>query len=286
MFKNRGKKFSLEYIKLQKKAERIHKDYYHSSCFELYIDDSKIKEAGLGVFTNEIIPKNTIIDEYKGELVEISEYKFNPYMYSLKDNQSKIIIDASKLPRCYMGMLNDSINSKFKNNCEFEPDIENKKVYIVSTRDIQAGEELFIGYGYNYWFTHESGFNLYIEDSQLKNSGLGVYTNDDIPENTIIDEYRGELIESFDFVSNPYSFTILQPDKENNIKGLFIDPSKLPRCYMAMINDASLETKFTNNCDFEPDIENKKVYVVSTRDIGAGEELFVSYGEDYWASPQ
>ena len=111
MFKNRGKKVSLEYIKLQKKAERIHKDYYHSSCFELYIDDSKIKEAGLGVYTNEIIPKNTIIDEYKGEHVEISEYKFNPYMYALKDNQSKIIIDASKLPRCYMAMLNDSINS-------------------------------------------------------------------------------------------------------------------------------------------------------------------------------
>jgi hypothetical protein len=135
-------------------------------------------------------------------------------------------------------------------------------------------------------YLHSSGFQLHIDDSQLKNAGLGVYTDDDIPENTIIDEYTGELIESFDSVINPYAFEILQPDKENNIMGIFIDASKLPRCYMAMINDASIETKFNNNCDFETDIENKKVYLVSTRDIGAGEELFVSYGEDYWAKPK
>jgi SET domain-containing protein len=54
---------------------------------------------------------------------------------------------------------------------------------------------------------------------------------------------------------------------------------------MAMINDAQFSKKYSNNTVFEGDLENKKVYVVSLRDIEPGEELFVSYGEGYWATP-
>jgi SET domain-containing protein len=133
-------------------------------------------------------------------------------------------------------------------------------------------------------YHNSSEFNLYIDDSQIKGSGLGVFTEDDILEDTIIGEYRGELIESFEQIDNDYYYQLIEPNKETGQKGLGVDASKLPRCYMAMINDATLDKKYENNCMFEDDIENKKVYVITTRDIKAGEELFVSYGDSYWNS--
>jgi SET domain-containing protein len=157
MFKNRGKFTSLKELKLIKKAERIHNDYYNSSSFELYIDDSQIKDAGLGVFTDEDILENTIIDEYRGELIESFESVDNPYYYEIiepnkENNQLGIGVDASKLPRCYTAMINDaSFEKDLQNNCEFQDDIEKKTVYVVTIRDIKAGEELFVSYGDNYW---------------------------------------------------------------------------------------------------------------------------------------
>ncbi len=66
---------------------------------------------------------------------------------------------------------------------------------------------------------------------------------------------------------------------------------KYPRCFMAMVNDATEDPEFTNNCDFEveideSDITQSKIYIVSLRDIEPGEELFVSYGSDYWKTKQ
>jgi len=162
MFKNRGKFRSLQELKVQKKAEKIHNDYYNSSDFELYIDDSQIKGAGLGVFTEDDIPQDTIIDEYRGELIESFEQVDNDYYYQLiepnkETGQNGLGVDALKLPRCYMAMINDAtLDKKYENNCMFEDDIENKKVYVITTRDIKAGEELFVSYGDSYWRNSQS----------------------------------------------------------------------------------------------------------------------------------
>jgi SET domain-containing protein len=47
---------------------------------------------------------------------------------------------------------------------------------------------------------------------------------------------------------------------------------------MAMLNDGFEK----NNCEFRVDDETRQVSVWSIRDIKAGEELFVSYGDDFW----
>ncbi len=166
MFKNRGKYRSLKELKLRKKAERITEDYYNSSGFALYIDDSKIKGAGLGVFTEDDIPEDTIIDEYRGDLIQSFEELDNDYYYQLiepnkETGEMGLGVDASKLPRCYMAMINDAtLDKKYENNCMFEDDIENKKVYVISTRDIKAGEELFVSYGDYYWNISSSNREL------------------------------------------------------------------------------------------------------------------------------
>ena len=117
--------------------------YYHNSKYNLSIQPSLIAEAGLGVYTNDFIPINTFIDSYLGHY---SSRCFSRYYFRIRDG---VGIDALDYPRCYMGMLNDSINSVYTNNCKFVVDDDNVNVY--SIRDINVGEELFISYGSDYW---------------------------------------------------------------------------------------------------------------------------------------
>ena len=52
--------------------------YYHTSRFGLEIRNSQIKQAGLGLFTNETILENTLIDYYTGrkQRLQTSNYFF------------------------------------------------------------------------------------------------------------------------------------------------------------------------------------------------------------------
>jgi len=136
---------------------------------------------------------------------------------------------------------------------------------------------------------HNSKFNLYIKDSQLFQSGKGVYTHDYIPANSFIDFYEGDLVE---FIKGgTYFFQI------NDKWG--IDGFGPPRCYMAMLNDADFKPinknknklkqisichDFSNNCMFVTDEENLTVSIYSLTDIEPESELFISYGDSYWSN--
>jgi hypothetical protein len=61
--------------------------------------------------------------------------------------------------------------------------------------------------------------------------------------------------------------------------GILVDPGPLPHIKARYINDP-LNEKFVN-CKFVPD--KLRSAVVTTRMITRGEELFVSYGDAYWA---
>jgi hypothetical protein len=61
--------------------------------------------------------------------------------------------------------------------------------------------------------------------------------------------------------------------------GILVDPGPLPQIKARYINDP-LNDKFVN-CKFVPD--KLRSAVVATRMINRGEELFVSYGDAYWA---
>ena len=52
-----------------------------------------------------------------------------------------------------------------------------------------------------------------------------------------------------------------------------------------MINDAH-NSSFENNCEFrlinKKKVFDRKICLYTIKDIKKGEELFASYGEDYW----
>ena len=145
-------------------------DYYHTSKFDLYLAQSQLANSGLGVYTREFIPTNTLIDEYCGSLTSVLG---GSYVLYIKD---KCYIDAIGYPRCFMGMINDASyvpkkiirkkkkkidktpdanydanNIKLINNCEFVIDIENEKAFVHTICDISPGSELFVSYGTEYW---------------------------------------------------------------------------------------------------------------------------------------
>jgi len=145
--------------------------YFHTSVFDLYVAQSQIPNAGLGIFTRDTIPAKTLIDEYSGELFNTTVRGF--YALEIEPN---VTIDARDFPRCYMAMINDcahltkqyiykkqrkigyipdayydSNNEKLVHNCEFILDTEAKKAYVHSLNEIKPNSELFIDYGDEYW---------------------------------------------------------------------------------------------------------------------------------------
>ena len=82
----------------------------------------------------------------------------------------------------------------------------------------------------NYY--HTSQFNLFLAQSQLAKSGLGVYTREFIPANTRVDEYYGT---QSCILGGSYVLYIKD--------GCYIDALGFPRCFMGMINDASYVPK-------------------------------------------
>ncbi len=121
---------------------------------QLIIKRSKIPGAGKGLFTKKLIEKATRITEYKGRITTWKEVQhgnvFNAYVYYVKRGH---VIDAMKHKKVLARYINDAAGiTRIKgitNNCNFVN--ENGRVFIESTKKIEAGEELYVAYGKEYW---------------------------------------------------------------------------------------------------------------------------------------
>lgn len=124
---------------------------------------------------------------------------------------------------------------------------------------------------------------LNVKESTLPNCGKGLFTTVDIKKGMLIVEYTGEKItwaeglkrnENHAFQS-PYLFYISAKN--------CIDAEYTLDALARYANDAKGHTKIkglNNNAEY---LVIKRVpYIVATKNIKAGEEIFVSYGDDYW----
>lgn len=118
------------------------------------VKDSLLPGAGKGLFARNFIPKGMLIVEYKGNVTNWRDVKHNDgnngYIYYVSRNY---VIDASRTKSALARYANDARGigrmKGLSNNAEY---VElGKKVYIKSTKDIKAGEEIFVGYGKEYW---------------------------------------------------------------------------------------------------------------------------------------
>ncbi len=135
----------------------------------LVVKPSGIPQAGNGLYTTQLIPKGTRIVEYKGKVTNWKQVRSdngdNGYIYFM--NRSHVI-DASRSLSALARYSNDARGLTripgVTNNAEYVED--GAGVYIVSKKEIGAGEEIFVGYGPEYWKTIR--FNIKIEKDRAK----------------------------------------------------------------------------------------------------------------------
>ena len=131
---------------------------------QLVVKKSRLKGAGKGLFTTKFIPKGTRIVEYKGKVTTWEEASsgrsFNGYIYYVNKNH---VIDAKQTLKALARYANDARGlSKVEgisNNSKYVQDDDNK-VYIESFRNIEAGDEIFVSYGKEYWDVVRENKNL------------------------------------------------------------------------------------------------------------------------------
>ncbi len=126
--------------------------------FDLYVAESQIPGAGMGLYTKSDIPEGELIVEYTGEVLTIQqcrkrygeELPYAPYLYFVSYQKC---IDSRDTPEALARYANDAngfVKVKgLSNNAEF---VNKKRVpYIISTCHIPAGSEIFVDYGEDYW---------------------------------------------------------------------------------------------------------------------------------------
>ena len=122
----------------------------------LFIKKSKLPNAGMGLYTSKAIKKDSKIIEYRGEIINNTEYRrraqkqLDHYLFYV--NKRKCI-DAMHTPQYKARYANDAAGlTKVKglsNNADYI--IFGNKCFIVASRDIKSGEEIFVNYTTPYW---------------------------------------------------------------------------------------------------------------------------------------
>jgi SET domain-containing protein len=121
---------------------------------------------------------------------------------------------------------------------------------------------------------------LYKALSQLPNSGNGLFTAINIYKDETISIFKGKIL-----TDSQAKKTVLNGKDQyfiNMLDGTIMDSMNTP-CFAKYANDVNgtFESQFKNNAKIGLDEENN-VCVIAIRTIVSGEEIFCSYGKNYW----
>jgi len=120
----------------------------------IFVKKSGLPNTGKGLFTKIAIKKGTRIVEYKGRLQSWKEVKaedgHNGYLMYI---HRKAVINALPAVKTLGRYANDAQGltriKGVRNNSEYIS--EGKKCFIEAIKNIEAGEEILVGYGREYW---------------------------------------------------------------------------------------------------------------------------------------
>ena len=128
------------------------------------------------------------VNIYMGVLVDHEAVDNERYTshYIYQHPRANYAIDAEDPLSCYGRYINDSLSMR-KTNCQFTKYSDSDNAYMIASKDIKKGEEIFVKYGKSYW----SGENL-IGLPQLDLDFIHNDYNDDDDEDEYEEEY-GEV---------------------------------------------------------------------------------------------
>jgi SET domain-containing protein len=123
--------------------------------------------------------------------------------------------------------------------------------------------------------------NLIVKKSTLPGSGKGLFTKRDIKKGERFIEYLGEVVTEAELDRRAdknifgYAFYI----SKRKCIDAFYTPNELAR-YANDAKGLSRVEGVTNNASYV--IYNNRGWIIAEKNIKAGEEIFVSYGAEYW----
>ncbi|MEP7238572.1 MAG: SET domain-containing protein-lysine N-methyltransferase [Ferruginibacter sp.] len=126
----------------------------------LIVKRSTLSGAGKGLFTKTFISKGDKIVEYTGKIStwNDADHKDGKNLYIFYVNRNHVI-NADNHKKGMAQYANDARGiTKIKgvnNNSAYKE--ENKRIFITATRNIAPGEEIFVGYGKEYWEVIKKG---------------------------------------------------------------------------------------------------------------------------------
>lgn len=122
---------------------------------------------------------------------------------------------------------------------------------------------------------------LEMKPSRIRGSGWGLFLRERrmVRQGTLLCEYRGRRLPRLPKESSLCPYTVrVQSEPSLFIDALDEDGSVM--CLAAMINDCGPEGANVELCEVPGN--RGRVFVMALRDIEEGEELYVSYGSDFW----
>jgi hypothetical protein len=110
--------------------------------------------AGKGLVALKSIKGNQTFGDFGGTEVELSTEAFkyvHPYMLEVNDSERIRYFDCSDYNIGYGRFINDPFDEALSN---VKIVLESGRPRMLALRDIEAGEELLMSYGWDYWSLH------------------------------------------------------------------------------------------------------------------------------------
>jgi SET domain-containing protein len=153
----------------------------------LEIKKSRIPGAGKGLFAAAEFKRGERIIEYTGEIITWAQCKkrnenldgVGAYYFYVS---ARKCVDAQNCLDSLARYANDAAGivriDGIRNNSRFE--VIKGKPYIIASRNIKPGDEIFVGYGKEYWDAmRENGFGL---DKKQKEKQLATHEHHLVPK--------------------------------------------------------------------------------------------------------
>jgi hypothetical protein len=120
---------------------------------------------------------------------------------------------------------------------------------------------------------------LVVKKSTIPGAGNGLFTEEFIAKGTRIIEYKGRITTWKDVLEGKHFNGYVYFINRNHV----IDAMRRKTAIARYANDAKGHIKIkgvSNNCTYV--VDKKRVYLEAIKNISPGQEILVSYGNDYW----
>lgn len=128
--------------------------------------------------------------------------------------------------------------------------------------------------------TRQQHSRLMVKKSSIPKAGMGLYAKQDIPKGTKLGYYAGVYLneEQYNKLRNQDYVWYVK-------KNLYVDAYPCKKALLRYINSfmsSKQRIRMKKQFNVEPYTYNGKLWYRTIKNVKAGDELFIDYGDEYW----